>query len=73
MTIIIKLRTRVPITVPAIEPIDWPLLRILAQMADISWTPAIKMVPSTTQMMAGTQPQITAIAGPMIGAAPATN
>ena len=34
--------------------------------------PAKKMVPSVTHRKAGSQPQITATAGPTIGAAPAT-
>ena len=42
-------------------------------MAPKSWTPAKKIVPSVTQRTAGTQPQYTAIAGPTIGAAPATD
>ena len=32
----------------------------------------MNIVPTTTQMNAGNHPQMTAMAGPMIGAAPAT-
>ncbi|MDH5831888.1 hypothetical protein QFW80_15305 [Luteimonas sp. M1R5S18] len=53
-------------------PIDLPLLRTLAQSAPKSCTPAKNTVPSVTHRNAGAQPQITAIAGPTIGAAPAT-
>jgi len=67
-----RLRPREPISRPLSMPTDWPLLRALAQSAPKSCTPAKKIVPSTTQRNAGTQPQITAIAGPTIGAAPAT-
>ena len=44
----------------------------LIQMAPKSCTPAKNTVPSTTHTKAGTHPQITAMAGPMMGAAPAT-
>src|SRR5690606_35156318 len=53
-------------------PIDLPLLRTLAHSAPRSCTPAKKIVPRVTHRNAGSQPQITAIAGPTIGAAPAT-
>ncbi len=66
------LRARLPTTSPVSEPTDLALLRTLAQTAPISWTPAKKMVPITTQMKAGSQPQMTAMAGPTMGAAPAT-
>ena len=72
MTIMNRLRARGPTRVPVTAPIDRALLRTLAQMAPASWTPAKNTVPNTTHRKAGTQPQITAMAGPMIGAAPAT-
>ena len=51
---------------------DWPRLRTLAHSAPASWIPAKKTVPSVTHRKAGTHPQITAMAGPTMGAAPAT-
>lgn len=51
---------------------DWPRLRTEAHRAPRSCMPAKKTVPSVTQRKAGSQPQITATAGPTIGAAPAT-
>ena len=57
---------------PARVPIDRPLWRTEAQSVPKSWTPAMKTVPSKTQISAGSHPQITAMAGPMMGAAPAT-
>ena len=53
-------------------PMDRASLRTLAQIAPKSWTPAKKTVPTTTQMTAGNHPHMTAIEGPMMGAAPAT-
>ena len=50
-----------------------PRLRTLAHSAPKSCMPAKNTVPNTTQRNAGPQPQITAIAGPTIGAAPATD
>ena len=67
-----RLCARLPTASFVSAPIERASLRTLAQMAPKSWTPAKKIVPSTTQMKAGTQPQITAIDGPMMGAAPAT-
>ncbi len=72
MTIMNTLRARPPTTSPVSAPTDLARLRTLAQIAPLSWTPAKKMVPSTTQRKAGSQPQITAMAGPTMGAAPAT-
>ncbi len=65
-------RVRLPITLSDRAPIDLPLLRLLAHKAPISWIPAKKIVPKTTHKSAGANPQYTAIAGPTIGAAPAT-
>src|SRR5690606_17029620 len=72
MTIMKTLRARGPITTSVSAPIDFALFRWLAQSAPASCTPAKKTVPRTTQRKAGNQPQITAMAGPTIGAAPAT-
>ena len=49
-----------------------PLLRVEAHRVPKSCIPAKKTVPKVTQSNAGSQPQITAIAGPTMGAAPAT-
>ena len=64
-------RVRGLTTVPAISPIDRPRLRRLITRAEKSWAAPMKIVPSPTHKRAGTQPQITAMAGPTIGAAPA--
>src|SRR5690625_111740 len=72
ITIIKIVRARCPTTSPVNAPIDFAWLRTLAQTAPKSWIPAKKMVPRTTHKKAGNQPQITAMAGPTIGAAPAT-
>ena len=67
-----RVRARGPTMSPVREPIDWALLRTLTQTAPKSCTPAKKIVPTVTQMKAGSQPQMTAIAGPTMGAKPAT-
>ena len=54
-------------------PIERPLWRLEIHRALKSCTAPAKTVPSTTHRKAGSQPQITAIAGPTIGAAPATD
>jgi hypothetical protein len=64
-------RTRGLMTPPAISPIECPRCRRLMTRAEKSWTAPIITVPIVTQSRAGTQPQMTAIAGPTIGAAPA--
>jgi hypothetical protein len=66
-----SVRTRGEIMRPAISPMEWPRWRKLMTSAAKSWTAPIITVPSATQTSAGSQPQITAIAGPTIGAAPA--
>ncbi len=66
-----SVRTRGPITLPATSPIERPRLRRLITSAAKSWTAPMKTVPSATQRSAGSQPQITAMAGPTMGAAPA--
>ncbi len=58
-------------TLPATSPIERPRWRALITRAEKSWAAPMKIVPRQTQMSAGTQPQMTAIAGPTIGAAPA--
>src|SRR5690554_739668 len=72
ITIINSERARLPTTSPDSAPMDLALLRALAHTAPISWTPAKNTVPNATHNKAGNQPQITAMAGPTIGAAPAT-
>ena len=51
---------------------DRPLLRTEAHSAPRSCIPAKNTVPMVTQRKAGSHPQMTAIAGPTMGAAPAT-
>src|SRR5690625_3350643 len=67
-----KERVRAPITLSDRAPIDLPLCLLLAHKAPISCTPAKKIVPKVTHISAGAHPQYTAIAGPTIGDAPAT-
>ena len=67
-----RVLARLLTTSPVSAPTDFALFRTLAQTAPKSWTPAKNMVPTITQRNAGSQPQMTAIPGPMIGAAPAT-
>ena len=52
-------------------PMDWPRWRTDSTSAEKSCTQPISTAPSTTQASAGPQPQITATAGPSIGARPA--
>ena len=70
MTIMSRIRARGPTTSPVSAPREVPRFRTLAQMAPKSCTPAKNTVPATTQMNAGSQPQMMAMAGPMMGAAP---
>jgi len=56
---------------PAMSAIDFPRLRIERISTPKSWTAPINMLPKNIQIMAGTHPQITAIAGPTIGPVPA--
>ena len=72
ITIMKRVRARRLTTSPVSDPTDRPWLRTLAQIAPKSCTPAKNIVPPMTQMNAGSHPQMTAMAGPMIGAAPAT-
>ena len=65
-------RARPLMTSPASVPMLLALCRTETASEPRSWTPAAKTVPITIQARAGPQPQKTAIAGPTIGAAPAT-
>ena len=66
-----SVRARGPITSAATSPIELPRWRRLMTSAAKSWTAPMNTVPSVTHSSAGSHPQITAIAGPTIGAAPA--
>ena len=66
-----SVRMRGPTTWPATSPIERPPWRVLMTSAEKSWAAPMKIVPMETQSSAGSQPQITAMAGPTIGAAPA--
>ena len=61
---------RGPIRPSAIAPIDRPLARTEMTRAPKSCTQPIRIAPKTTQIIAGSQPQTTAIAGPSIGDRP---
>src|SRR5699024_1220038 len=63
---------RLPIKFSAIVPMDCPLLRTDKANVPKSCTPAASTVPRMTHKNAGPQHQYTAMAGPKIGAAPAT-
>jgi hypothetical protein len=65
-------RARSPMIDCVRVPIELPLCRVEIHRAAKSCTAPANTVPSTTQRNAGSHPQITAIAGPTIGAAPAT-
>ena len=66
-----RVRTRGLITVPATSPIERPRCRALMTSAEKSCAAPMKTVPTQTQTSAGNQPQMTAMAGPTMGAAPA--
>jgi muramidase (phage lysozyme) len=66
-------RARLLITSRASAPMLRALWRTEIASEPKSWTPAAKMVPATIHTKAGPHPQNTAIAGPTIGAAPATD
>lgn len=66
-----SVRMRGPTTSPATWPMDRPRWRALITRVEKSCTAPMKSVPSETQTSAGSQPQITAMAGPTMGAAPA--
>ena len=59
------------IKIPARSPTERPFSLTEITSALKSCTAPMNMVPRTTQTIAGTHPQKTAIAGPIIGAAPA--
>ena len=61
---------RAPMTPSATLPMDWPFARMETTSAEKSCTQPTKTAPKTTHSMAGTQPQMTATAGPSIGANP---
>ncbi len=62
---------RGPMRFSATLPMLMPRCRIETTKALKSCTAPMKRVPRTTQSMPGSQPQITAMAGPSIGARPA--
>src|SRR5690625_7875785 len=68
-----RIRPDPPMYRPESVPIERPLCLAEAQRAPKSCIPAKKTVPSVTHKNAGNHPQITATAGPTIGAAPATD
>ena len=67
-----RVRARPPMIPSVTVPIDCALWREEIHTAPKSCTAPAKIVPSTTQRKAGSQPQMMAIAGPTMGAAPAT-
>ena len=62
---------RGPTMSSATFPTDTPRARMEMTSAPKSCTAPMKRVPRTTHSIAGTHPQITAIAGPNIGESPA--
>lgn len=68
-----RVRERGLITLLVNVPMFWARFLTETTMEPKSCTPAAKTVPSTTHSKAGTHPQKTAMAGPTIGAAPATD
>ena len=66
-----RLLARGPTMSSATFPTDIPLARMEITSALKSWTAPMNSVPRTTQSMAGTHPQITAMAGPNMGDSPA--
>ena len=54
-----------------ISPMDCPLLRTDANSAPKSWTPPKKMPPTRIHKVTGSQPNMAAPIGPVIGPAPA--
>ena len=61
---------RGPMRLSVTLPIDMPRARMETASAPKSWTAPTKMAPRTTHSSAGSQPQMTAIAGPSIGDSP---
>ena len=68
-----SVRARVLMTSEESVPMLRPLFLTETTSEPKSWTPAAKMVPKVIHNKAGNQPQKAAIAGPTIGAAPATD
>ena len=66
-------RALLPMIIPVKSPMEWPLFFAESTKHPKSCTAPMKIVPKTTHSTAGSQPHITAIAGPTIGAAPATD
>ena len=66
-----SVRTRGPRRSPATSPTVRPLFLSETASAPRSCTAPMKIAPRTTQMIAGTQPHITAMAGPTMGPVPA--
>ena len=66
-----RVRTRLFTTSAARSPMERPSFRSEMTRAPKSCTPPKKMDPKKTQSTAGTQPQITAMAGPTMGPSPA--
>ncbi len=64
-------RTRGLSSRPAISPTVWPRFRSDTTSAPKSCTAPTKIEPKSTHSSAGSQPQITAMAGPTIGPVPA--
>ena len=67
-----RIRARVLMTSLARAPMLRPLWRTETTIDPKSWAPEAKIVPRTTHSSAGPHPQKTAMAGPTMGAAPAT-
>ena len=68
-----RVRARLLMTSWAMLPMLRAPWRTETASEPMSCTPAAKMVPTTIQASAGPQPQNAAMAGPTIGAAPATD
>ena len=66
-----RMRVRGESTRPEISPTVCPLLRIEMTSAPKSCTAPMKIDPNNTHSSAGSQPQITASAGPTMGPVPA--
>ena len=65
-----RVRARFPMTPSATLPTDTPRARSDTTKAEKSWTQPIKTAPKVTHKRAGTHPQMTATAGPNMGARP---
>ena len=65
-----RILARGPMTPSATLPTDCPRARIDTTRAEKSWTHPTRTAPRTTHSIAGPHPQMTATAGPSIGASP---